>query len=217
MERRLIFISVLFLCTYFTQAQEDTTSLQRGTIYPGYIIQREGDTVHGYLLNTNLWYNQVMVFYYTDSSDRENRIKYKAKDIKGYMVGNRMYDSYKHPANYSTHAFNFFLRKITGPVNYYLWYYDPDKGNLIEPVLTLEGLASALLFSEDELWTQEVVKKGEDDPVDLNIIGFAKTMSGIIKDDPELARKVKDKESGYKSIDAAKIVQEYNDRRMNPE
>ena len=81
----------------------------------------------------------------------------------------------------------------------------------------MAGLAAALLFSESELWTQEVVKKGNDDPVDLNIIGFARTMCGIIKDDPELAKRVKDKESGYKSIDAAKIVQEYNSRRVKLE
>ncbi len=145
--KRLIFITVLLLSGILTRAQDDTTSLQRGTIYPGYIIELEGDTVNGYILNSNLWYNQVMVFYYADSSDRENRIKYKAKDIKGYMVGNKIYDSYKHPATYSTHAYNFFLRKFTGPVNYYVWYYDPDKGNLIEPDLTLDGLASALLFA----------------------------------------------------------------------
>ncbi len=72
-------------------------------------------------------------------------------------------------------------------------------------------------LQESELWTQEIAQKGSDDPVDLNIIGFAKTMSGIIKDDPELARKVKDKETGYKSTDAAKIIQEYNSRRMNKE
>lgn len=211
---RLIFISAFLLSGIFSFAQEDTTSLQRGTIYPGYIIQLKGDTVHGYLLNSNLWYNQVTVFYYADSSDREHRIKYKAKEIKGYKVGDRIYDSFKHPGTYSTHAYNFFQRKITGPVNYYIWYYDPDKGNLTEPEITLGGLASAFLFDESALWTQEVVQKGNDDPVDLNIIGFAKTMSGIIKDDPELARKVKDKETGYKSIDGAKIVQEYNSRRM---
>jgi hypothetical protein len=215
MKIRLIFLSILLLSGFFTRAQDDTTSLHRGTIYPGYIIHEKGDTVQGYILNSNLWYNQVMVFYYADSSDREHRIKYKAKEIKGYKVGNRIYDSYKHPATYSTHAYNFFLRKITGPVNYYLWYYDPDKGNLNEPDLTLEGLAAAILFSESELWTQEVVQKGNDDPVDLNMIGFAKTMSGIIKDDPELAGKVKEKEPGFKSIDAAKIVREYNSRRMN--
>lgn len=210
----LIFISAFLLSGIFSFAQEDTTSLQRGTIYPGYIIQLKGDTVHGYLLNSNLWYNQVMVFYYADSSDREHRIKYKAKEIKGYKVGDRIYDSFKHPGTYSIHAYNFFQRKITGPVNYYIWYYDPDKGNLTEPEITLGGLASAFLFDESALWTQEVVQKGNDDPVDLNIIGFAKTMSGIIKDDPELARKVKDKEPGYKSIDGEKIVQEYNSRRM---
>jgi hypothetical protein len=214
MMKRLIFITVILLSGILTRAQNDTNLLQRGTIYPGYIIELEGDTVYGFILNSNLWYNQVMVFYYADSSDRENRIKYKAKDVKGYKVGNRNYDSYKHPATYSTHAYNFFLRKITGPINYYIWYYDPDKGNLMEPVLTMEGLASALLFAESELWTQEVAQKGNDDPVDLNIIGFAKTLSGIIKDDPELARKVKDKETGYKSTDAAKIIQEYNSRKM---
>ena len=210
---RILIITFVLLSITCSRAQDNTTSLQRGTIYPGYIITLESDTIHGYLLNSNLWYNQSMVYYYSDSSNRENRIKYKAKDIKGYQVGNRIYDSFKHPATYSTHTHNFFLRKITGPINYYIWYYDPDRGNLTEPELTLEGMSAALLLEEDELWTQEVVRKGDDDLIDLNPIGFSKTMSGIINDDPELVKKVKEKETGYKSTDAAKIILEYNARK----
>lgn len=212
---RILTITFALSSIICSQAQDDTTSLDRGTVYPGYIINLEGDTIRGYILNSNLWYNQSIVYYYTDSSNRENRIKHKAKDIKGYQVGNRIYESFKHPATYSTHTHNFFLRKITGPINYYIWYYDPDRGNLTEPELTLEGMSAAMLFEESELWFQEVVKKGDDELIDLNPIGFAKTMSGIVEDDPGLAKKVKDKETGYKSVDAAKIILEYNARIMS--
>ena len=52
-------------------AQDKLTqdSLRRGSIHPGFIITIQGDTLKGFLLNINLWLNQKMTFYYTDSSD----------------------------------------------------------------------------------------------------------------------------------------------------
>lgn len=212
---RILIITFALSSIICSQAQDDTTALKRGTVYPGYFITLDGDTVHGYILNSNLWYNQTMVFYYKDSTDRENRIKFRAKEIKGYKVGNRIYDSFKHPGSYSTHSYNFFYRRITGPLCYYIWYYDPDRGNLSEPVLTLEGIAEALILEDGELWTQDIVRKGDGELIDVNPIGFAKKMSQIIEDEPELAKKIKNKEEGYRSIDMLKIVEEYNAKQAD--
>jgi hypothetical protein len=195
-------------------AQNDTLSLQRGTAYPGYIITPEDDTIQGWLLNINLWLNQHMTFFYDDPAKREDRIKYKAKELKGYMVGNRVYESIPFPGSYSLHKYNFFIREITGAISYYVWYYDPDRSKISGTDISLSDISDAMLFEESELSTQQLCRKLDEDMVDLGalkyLLNFDKNMSKLVSDYPELAEKIRNKEEGYKWIDLENIIKEYN-------
>jgi len=196
-------------------AQESQPEPERGSVLPGFIITLKGDTVKGYLLNINLWLNQKMTFFYTDPKDREGRVKYTPKEIRAYQVGPRYYESFKHPFTNSIRPENFLMRKVDGPIKYYVWYYDEDKSKLmVWDNISLADLGKAFLFDESELWKDEFGKKQNEAtlmPFDLKfLIKFAKNMAEYVKDDVELAQKISGKTEGYKNINIEKIIREYN-------
>jgi hypothetical protein len=213
----LLFLSLLPVQAY---AQGNKPEPERGSVLVGYIITLQGDTVKGYLLNINLWLNQKMTFLYKDPNDREGRVKYKPKEIRAYQVGPRYYESIDHPFTNSIRSDNFILRKVDGPIKYYVWYYDEDKTKLAGwDKITLVDLEKALLFDESELWKDEFAKKGNEEtltPFDLKfLMKFAKNMSEYVKDDVELAQKIANKTAGYKNINIEAIIREYNDWYLN--
>lgn len=216
-----IFLALwLSLLPVVGHAQETQKEPERGSILPGYIITIKGDTVKGYLLNINLWLNQRMTFLYTDPADREGRVKYTPNEIRAYQVGPRYYESFKHPFTNSLHQENFLLRKVDGPIKYYVWYYDEDKSKLLSwEKLSLADLGKAFLFEESELWKDEFGIKGNEKtlmPFDLKfLLKFSKNMAGYVKDDVELAKKIENKTQGYKNINIENIIKEYNNWYLN--
>jgi len=207
-----------FLMGFLTPlfAQNDQSDPERGSVVPGFIITMQGDTVKGFLLNINLWMNQHMTFFYTSPDDKEGRIKYKPKEIKAYQVGNRFYESMKYPFSFSIYPYNFILRKVDGPIKYYVWYYNEDRAKLMSPDISMAELTKAFVFAEDELWKEEFARKGDGELTKFDfkfLMKFAKNMSDYIKDDAELAQKVLNKTKGYQGIDIEKIVREYNGSR----
>jgi hypothetical protein len=206
----------LSLLPFEGYAQENQKEPERGSVLPGYIITLKGDTVKGYLLNINLWLNQKMTFLYKDPNDREGRIKYTPREIRAYKVGPRYYESVDHPFTNSFRSENFLLRKVDGPVKYYIWYYDEDKTKLTGwDKITLSDLGKAFLFDESELWKDEFARKGNEETLTefglKFLMKFAKNMSEYISDDIELAQKIARKTEGYKNINIESIIREYND------
>jgi hypothetical protein len=206
----------LSLLPFEGYAQENQKEPERGSVLPGYIITLKGDTVKGYLLNINLWLNQKMTFLYKDPNDREGRIKYTPREIRAYKVGPRYYESVDHPFTNSFRSENFLLRKVDGPVKYYIWYYDEDKTKLTGwDKITLSDLGKAVLFDESELWKDEFARKGNEETLTefglKFLMKFAKNMSEYISDDIELAQKIARKTEGYKNINIESIIREYND------
>ena len=208
----LMFLSLLPVQGY---AQERSPEPERGSVLPGYIITLQGDTVKGYLLNINLWLNQKMTFFYKNPDDKEGRVKYTPKEIMAYCVGPRYYESINHPFTNSIRSENFLLRKVDGPIKYYVWYFDEDKSKLLVwDKITIADLGKAFLFEESELWKDEFGKKtNEKTFTEFNLkflLKFARNMSEYVKDDAALAQKIADKTEGYKNINIEAIIREYN-------
>ena len=199
-----------------TSAQEASHEPERGSVLPGYVITLQGDTVKGYILNINLWLNRKMTFLYNDPNDQKGRIKYTPKEIKAYMVGPRYYESFRYPFTNSIHAENFLLRKVDGPIKYYIWYYDEDKSKLmVWDEISLADIEKAFLFEESDLWKDEFARKENEEtlkPFDLKfLMKFSKNMAEYVQDDEELAKKIAAKQEGYKNINIEAIIREYND------
>ena len=213
--RMNLFLMFLSLLPFLGYAQERSPEPERGSVLPGYIITLQGDTVKGYLLNINLWLNQKMTFFYKNPEDKEGRVKYTPKEIMAYRVGPRYYESIDHPFTNSIRSENFLLRKVDGPIKYYVWYFDEDKSKLLVwDKITIADLGKAFLFEESELWKDEFGKKtNEETFTEFNLkflLKFARNMSEYVKDDVVLAQKIADKTEGYKNINIEAIIREYN-------
>ena len=219
----ICFFSASLFLPAIAQETELQDLLRRGGIYPGFIITLQGDTVEGFMLNINLWLNQMMTYYYSDSTDFKGRVKYKAKDIKAYQVGNRYYESMKYSFLNSSKKQNFIQKKYDGPISMYIWYYNPDQPNFMDKDLTLKELGSAFMFDEEELHTNLYGMKANGEFTNLThwkfLIKFAKSMSAYVADDAVLADKIRNKTEGYVGLDRdiVRILLEYNERKMDAE
>ena len=204
------------------QSESDTVKVKLWTIYPGYVITRSNDTVRGYLMLKNLVANQDKVcFYNSPEGNEKDRIKYKPKDIKAYKAGPRFYESFKFRPGVSTYsandanAYHFVIRTLDGPITLYKWFYETTGESEKRVELDTANILNSkvdLTFSEENLHSITLAKfpNGEFVNFEKMLIGFKKKMSKLVADYPELAKKIADKEEGYRWADIEKIVKEYN-------
>ena len=224
----ILFMAVILGVSFYgqdnvTDVTGDTTKINLWTIYPGYIIDKNNDTINGYLKLKNLANNQDKVFFYKDSTGKKDEaIKYKPKDLKAYQVGPRYYESYKFRPGVSTYAANdantyhFVLRVIDGPFSIYKWYYETTQRSEERVKIDEDKLANTqidLSFNENELKhvTLGKIRDGEIINFQHMLLGFKKKMSKVVADYPELSKKIANKEDGYRSSDIEKIAREYNE------
>jgi len=217
MIRSILFYSiscVLLLGSLELQAQETSDSLLRRTKYPGYMINLQGDTIQGYVLNLNLWSNQVITFFFQDVNPEIPGKKYRPKDLLGYKTASREYVQLKYSGIMSPYKYNFFLKEIDGPFQLFSWYYFADGSQLDGSPALLTEAKDDLLINEQDLWVQYIGKTAKGAIIDLSSVGFrmkfSKKMSRLVSDDPELSSKVLNKEKGYRYEDLEKIIREFN-------
>jgi hypothetical protein len=217
--RELIFkinliISLAVLTAGTSNAQIDSLYVHPGVRNYGYIILPAGDTVTGYILNLNLWNNQMMTIYFTDLVNGGKGTKYRAKELTGYKVGCREYEQLKFAGLYSPYKYNFFLRKMEGAIDYYVWYYNNDVNTLLGTDVVLTEASDAMLINEADLWTQVLGRTEKGEIIELGSMkfkhNFDKHMSRLVEDYPALAEKIRNKEEGYQYQNLESIIREYN-------
>jgi hypothetical protein len=208
---RWLFFTFAILASYSLVAQDAPEEIKLWTNYPGYVITNDNDTIHGYLQLSNFVDNQKKALFYKDPDDDRYAKKYKAKDIKGYKVGPRCYESFKFCPATESKGMYFFLKVLDGPLSLYKWYYRPqdptDESAMVDVDLVM-GL------DEDGLDSHLIGIKPNEEPVQLDspkfISRFNKSMSKYLSDYPELAEKIANKEEGYQYGNLKEIVKEYN-------
>ena len=222
--KRFVLAFVLISAVQLVSGQQKER-VKLWTLYPGYIVTKDNDTIKGYLMLKNLINNQDKVFFYKNkNTPKEDAVKYKPKDIKAYKAGPRYYESFKFKPSVSTYSANdaktyhFVLRVVDGPFSLYRWYYETvEKSKERVKVDTEHPLSSKvdLSFNEDELKYITLGRKAGGEIVDFNsmkmLMGFKKNMSKLVADYPELAGKIAKKKEGYQHQDIEKIVKEYNE------
>jgi hypothetical protein len=196
-------------------AQEDQKEVKLWTIYPGYVITHNDDTIHGYIKLNNFIDNQRNALFYNNPDDQKYAIRYKAKDIKAYKVGPRYYESFKFWPETEARGVHFFLKVIEGPVSFYKWYYEPVEQSKKRIQVDDEGISKIdLSFNEANLSTEFIGIKLGSEPEQLDGLKFAtnfkKNMSKYLEDYPELASKIANKEEGYRFGNIEDIILEYN-------
>lgn len=210
-QMKKILLILVFFISIGMMAQVAPEEIKLWTNYPGYVITLDNDTIHGYLQLSNLVDNQKKVLFYKDADDDRYAKKYKPKEIKGYKVGPRSYESFKFSPATESKGIYFFLKILDGPLSLYKWYFRPqdptDESALVDVDLVM-GL------NEDDLDSQLIGIKPDEEPVQLDspkfISNFKKYMSRYLEDYPELAEKIASKEEGYRHENLKEIVREYN-------
>ena len=209
---------------YSTAPVTDTTAkVKLWSLYPGYVVLQNGDTLRGYILLKNLAANQDKAVFYRSPDDGKPTAKYRPKDLKAYKVGPRYYESrkFRPPATASSNdarTWHFLLKVIDGPFSLYKWYYEtPEQSKArlqIDRGHPLEGHIN-LSFSEKELQVENYGLTPSGEFVDLGslkmLTNFKKNMSKLVAEDAELVQKIRNKEKGYGYYDIDRIIREYND------
>ncbi len=209
--KRLLLTFTIFV-SIGLMAQDEQEEVNLWTIYPGYIITHDNDTIHGYLELSNYVDNQKKVLFYESANDERYAKKYKAKEIKGYKVGPRSYESFRFWPKNESKGVHFFLKVLDGPVSLYELYYkpqDPTDESAMGDVDIVMGL------NEKNLDTQLIAIKPGGEPVQLDKLkffrNFKKNMSRYLADYPELAERIANKEEGYRYENLNEIIREYNE------
>jgi len=210
----LVPVILVILISFSARGQDDAAFVDRGSKNPGYIVTLEGDTVKGYTLNFNLWTNQMVTLFFRDMDEGKKGQKYRARDLLGYKTGPRVYERLEYEGMYSPYKYNFFLKKIDGDIDLFVWYYSQDIDHLGGTNVLLTQPSDAFLIDENDLWPEMIGRTASGELIEFGShkfkSKFAKMMSVLVSDDSELAGKISRKEEGYQYRDLEKILLEYN-------
>ena len=134
---------------------------------------------------------QSAIVFATDPKSRKTRVKYKAKDLKGFRVADSEWQS-------------IVFKDLIGPKQTMFMQLDQD--GFIKLYLYYPNMSNA----KDD--AQVVIKKGDENAFNQGtfITGFHKKMSELVSEHEALAAKVKNKEKGYKLLQLYDIIDEYN-------
>ncbi len=188
-------------------AQDWTGTYKYYDIYPGYIITLTGDTTKGYVEHGNRSSNQKNCIFYTDASKKDKQ-KYKASEINGYGVADKHYRSIHFTGGLNSKPIGFVLVLKPGRVTQFFYYSKKDN------VMEIMGKNETQAEYDARIHTDEVVwQKLDETPFQQTelILGYAKKISKLLADYPELSAKVENKEKGYGLLNIYKVMDEYNE------
>ncbi len=197
------------------EATDTVNELHLWHLYPGYIILKTGDTMHGYVMLGNLLYNQMKALFFKYKEDKKATQKFRPNDILGYKTGPRSYDAFKYrPSMAERSGYHFFMKVLSGPITVYRWYYEPQARTQQRVEINEDNILLSkidLSFSEFDLKYFEIGRKLGGKPFGLDMaLNFKKAMSKLVSDDAELSKKIREKAPGYRLPDQMKIIREYN-------
>ncbi|MES2798801.1 MAG: hypothetical protein V4638_02190 [Bacteroidota bacterium] len=192
---------------------------QVGKMYPGYIINLDGDTIQGFIKADQRCSiagigssNQNTCAFYVNEADKKPAQKYKPADLKGYKIADKVYESIKYSGGLLK-APNFNLVVQEGAIRMYEWY--ATKENYAS--ISKQSGETWLQYDARRFDSKQVVAKEGTDPIEVSMLGlsFAKKMPEMIADHKELAAKVANKEKGYGFLRIYEVIDEYNKWKAN--
>lgn len=221
--KHILLPALLFLaCGNLTAQNQENTSkadwspeiYQVGKMYPGYIIKLEGDTIHGFIkadsrcsINGIGSSNQNTAAFYLNESDKKPAAKYKPDEIKGYKIADKVYESINYSGGLLKKP-NFNLVVEDGTIRLYEWYATVENYNSIMK----QSGETWQQFDARRFTTNLIISKDPKEPIEFGMLGlsYAKKMPLLIQDNPEMAKKVANKEKGYTVINVFEVIKEYN-------
>lgn len=183
----LLLLTVLFTAT-ISHAQDQEYRI--GTFYEGYIVNNDGERVRGYIQYLAESQRYEKVIFKEDKNGKKS--KFTPKKIKGYKVAGVEYRS----------------------CNFKAVIMRDTKFLAVGKDGCMEMMSWRKYNNADRAWEGEIVLRvnGEAVSTQTFVMGFAKRMSALIKDNEELYNKVKNKQKGYRLLSLEAIVDEYNEQ-----
>lgn len=179
--KNTILVIFLTICA-FAQGQDYKIS----QYYEGYIIKTDGTKERGYILYDDESVRYEKVTFKKDLKGKKER--FKPKDIAGYKVADQVFHTVQ--------------------------FQDIPFKNTKFLVLEKEGCLNQYSYRtySDGAWSTAMILKNDDKAINTQnfIMGYAEKMAEMVKDDKELAAKIKGKEKGYSLLNIEAIVDEYN-------
>lgn len=205
-----IFISIITLFVhYFCEAQDwSGSTYEYYKPASGYVILTNGDTLRGYVLHGDRISNQKNCIFYEDISKKSNYKSFKPKELRGYFVGDKTYKTLNFSGGLLSKPQSFVLLIKEGRISQFI-YYSREAG-ILGPVKfgnETDAQFDARVSKDEIIWN----KDGEE-PIQYAslVLGFAKKISKLVEDYPELTSKIANKEKGYGIMNMTSIADEYN-------
>jgi hypothetical protein len=183
------------------------------SIYPGYVVTKSGDTLKGFIEHQDRNGNQNKCIFFSDLNNKKSKVVYKPEDITEYHVGDKTYRSITYSGGLLDKIYKFNLLIKDGAIAQYRFYTFEQSG----PVTVRGNNETEYQFDQRNAKEESVFCKKGMKPVSNTslILGFKKKMAELLSDYPELAKKVENKEDGYKLLQVYKIIDEYNNYMLN--
>ncbi|WP_323789309.1 hypothetical protein [Psychroserpens sp.] len=211
MKHLVLVLAVLVSGLGFSQIDDNWEDVSEKL--PGYVITNNGEKIEGYLKRFLKIKSQRKVKFFNTLDDKP--IVYDPKDLKAYKIENDYYETHPYEGlNGKTKVF--LLRTVEGKINLFDYYIrvEDDKGR--ELTLSKEGNKEISLdFDGTKIQTEILAVKDGKEYLKFTspklMFSFKGVMSKYVSDYPELAKKIKNKEKGYRILGILKIVNEYNE------
>lgn len=215
MKLKSLLFSAFMLAAFIMMAQDWGTDVYKyGTLYPGYVIDADGNKTEGFIKYRDRVSLQTNILFYTDKNNKKSKVKYKAQDLSEYKVADKVYHVIHYSGGLLSKPVRGNLLVVDGCIKQYVWY------NKADDISTLRKSSSETQAEFEERQypsTTLFVKDGDEKPQTIAKmgLGFAKDMPEWIGDQPELAEKVASKEKGYKALNMLTVIEEYNENCEN--
>lgn len=207
MKNLTLFLALIFIA-FQANSQDWFTPDLLGTGQKGYVVTKDGETIHGTILYN---YPPVMarkIFFWKEGEDG-NRQKYKGEDLQGYFFMDAFWESHEFNDGSlklaSSQSEKLFFRSIMkGKLNVYEYYV----AEITDWVKYEDGVNKIM---PQEMKTEVVLQKEGEDFVKLNDIRFMqfkKGMSKYLADCSSVAKDIQDKK--LKRMQIWEIFDRYN-------
>ena len=210
MKHLVLVVTVLISSLGFSQIDDNWEDVSEKL--PGYVITNKGEKIEGYLKRFLKIKSQRKVKFFKTLDDKP--VVYEPEDLKAYKIENDYYETHPYEG-LSGKTKVFLLRTVDGKISLFDYYIRVEDDRGAEMTLSKKGNTEVSLdFDGTKIQTEILAVKDGDDYLKLAsskvIFSFKNVMSKYVSDYPELAKKIKDKEEGYRILSILKIVNEYN-------
>ena len=179
---------------------------------PGYVITNKGERIDGFLKRFLKIKSQRKVKFFKTLDDKP--VVYKAKDLKAYQIADDYYETHPYEG-LSGKTKVFLLRTVEGKIDLFEYYIRVEDNQGKEMTISKKGNTEVILdFDGTKIQTEVMAVREDGKRLKFTspklLFSFKGVMSKYVGDYPELAKKIKSKEKGYRVLAILKIVNEYN-------